>query len=210
MSNPRIFCIGCNYSEHNREMNSPKPDELVIFMKPYTCIISEGEPIALPSHSNDIHHEVEVVVRISEGGRDIPVHKALNYIDAYSIGLDLTARDVQNRQKEKGLPWETCKAFDGSAPLGKFIPISQTNGTLVDVTNLTFRCMVDGNVRQQGCTADMIFPIPVIISQLSRIWSLNPGDLIYTGTPPGVGQLLSGQIITIESEKTGKESWRVI
>lgn len=206
MGDPRIFCIGCNYSEHNREMGNPAPEDLVVFMKPATCLVPEGNPIRLPAHSRDVHHEAEVVLKLGKGGSNIPEADATGCVAAVAMGLDLTARDVQSASRKLGHPWETSKAFDGSAPIGTFVPV--TPG--MDITSISFSCTVNGQLRQEGNSGQMLFPIPRILSLLSRIWQLREGDLVYTGTPPGVGPIRSGDRIAILSDRTAKAEWNII
>lgn len=201
----RIFCVGKNYRKHIQELNDPEPDGPVIFMKPNTCLIPPDGRIKLPTHGSRLQHEVEVVVLIGQRGKNIPESEAERHISGITLGLDLTLRDVQTGLKKQGLPWELSKAFDGSSPLGIFVPFNEVNDSL----NLSFRCVVNGEERQRGTVREMIYPVPKIISFISGVWELLPGDLIYTGTPSGVGPLQSGDAIDIESETIGRFSWQV-
>jgi len=201
----RIFCIGRNYAEHAQEMDAPKPAEPVVFMKPATSLVAEGQPLVLPKGQGSVHHEMELVVAIGKRGADIPLQAALEYVAGVTLGIDLTLRDVQSRLKQSGQPWELSKSFDGSAAIGKFIAWSAQS----DIQNIDMFCSVNGTLRQQGNTRDMLFPVAKIIAFLSRHWRLLPGDLIYTGTPAGVGPLLAGDRIEIESPQIGRFCWDV-
>ena len=202
---PRVFCIGRNYAAHIEELKSERLGAPVIFTKPWTSLVPPGTDIRMPVHGRDLQHETEVVVLIGRSGHPKDVQEAEHFIKALSLGLDLTLRDVQKRQKEKGLPWEIAKSFDQSAPVGTFIPYTQP----LDLGEILFSCHVNGELRQQGNTRDMIFPIPALVLEVGRIWSLLPGDLIYTGTPAGVGSLKPGDTITVESELIGAFSWNI-
>lgn len=202
----RVFCIGRNYAEHVKEMGAPKPSEPVMFMKPATSLVPEGEPLMLPRGQGSVHHEMELVVAIGREGRDIAREEALDYIAGVTLGIDLTLRDLQSKLKQASQPWERAKSFDGSAPIGKFTVWSGQ----MDIQNIEMRCTVNGVLRQQGNTRDMLFPVAEIIAFLSRHWRLLTGDLIFTGTPAGVGPLASGDRITLESPQIGNFSWNVI
>lgn len=183
----KIFCVGRNYSEHAKELGNAVPENPVIFSKPDTALLKDGAPFYLPDFSSDVHHEVELVIRISKMGKKIQEKFARNYFSEIGIGIDFTARDVQTKLKEKGLPWELAKAFDGSAPLGNFMPIAG-----VDLTNISFSLTNNSQLVQQGNTAQMIFSFEQIISFVSQYFTLKVGDLIYTGTPAGVGKVVIG------------------
>ncbi|HEX7401334.1 MAG TPA: fumarylacetoacetate hydrolase family protein [candidate division Zixibacteria bacterium] len=202
----RIFCIGRNYVEHVRELSNVVPTKPVVFIKPATCLVKPGEKIHFPKHGKELHHEVEIVVKVGKEGRAKNEEEALSFISAITIGLDLTLRDVQEELKKKGLPWEIAKAFDQSAPIGTFIPYDRT----LDLKNISFGCRINGIERQRGSSGKMIFSIERLLVELSRIWLLYPGDLIYTGTPSGVGPLKIGDTVEIESEKIGSFSWNII
>lgn len=201
----RVFCIGRNYAAHIEELNSERLETPTMFSKPPTSLVPPGTDIRMPAHGNNLQHEAEVVVLIGKEGAPRDLQEATGFIKALSLGLDLTLRDVQKVQKEKGLPWEIAKSFDQSAPIGAF---SLYNDTL-DLGNIPFSCHVNGELRQEGNTADMIFPIPLLVRKVSNIWRLLPGDLIYTGTPAGVGTLREGDTITLKSALLGSFSWNI-
>jgi 2-keto-4-pentenoate hydratase/2-oxohepta-3-ene-1,7-dioic acid hydratase in catechol pathway len=196
----RIFAIGRNYVEHIQELNNERPDEPVIFTKPDTALLRDNAPFYYPEFSKDIHHEVELVLKISKEGKGVEEKFASKYYDSIGIGIDFTARDLQQKAKEKGLPWDIAKGFNGSAPVsGKFIPV----GDFKDLSSIHFRLDVDGVVKQQGDTSLMLFNFDYIISYLSKFFTLKTGDLIFTGTPRGVGPIAIGNRLTayIENEK---------
>ncbi|MBE7441823.1 MAG: fumarylacetoacetate hydrolase family protein [Flavobacteriales bacterium] len=195
----KIICIGRNYVDHAKELNNPIPKEPVFFMKPDTALIQSRNPFIYPSFSNDIHHEVEIVVKINKIGKHIEERFAHKYYEEITVGVDFTARDVQQQCKEKGLPWEKAKAFDGSAPTGKFVNISEFN----DINNLIFSLQINGETKQQGNTKDMLFNINQIIAYVSQFVTLKIGDYIFTGTPAGVGAVKIGDKIEcfIEDKK---------
>lgn len=196
----RIFAIGRNYVDHIHELNNEKPDDPVVFTKPDTALLRNNAPFYLPSFSNDVHHEVEVVVKIGKEGKNIEEKFARKYIDSIGLGIDFTARDLQQKAKEKGLPWDIAKGFNGSAPISEtFIPLAQ----VPDLQNIQFKLEVDGKLKQQGNTSLMIFSVDYIISYLSRFFTLKTGDLIFTGTPKGVGPVTIGNRLTayLEDEK---------
>jgi len=205
-SHTRVFCIGRNYVEHVRELSNIVPTKPVVFIKPASCLVEPGEKIHFPKHGSELHHEVEIVVRVGRQGRAKTEEEALSFIDSITVGLDLTLRDVQGELKQKGLPWEAAKAFDQSAPIGGFISY---DGSL-DLKDISFGCKVNGIERQRGNTGRMIFSIPKLLVELSKIWLLRPGDLIYTGTPSGVGPLKIGDRIEVESDPIGSFSWNII
>lgn len=202
----RIFCIGRNYAEHVKEMGAPRPAEPVMFMKPATSLVREGEPLVLPKDQGSVHHEMEVVVAIGREGRELLREQALDHVAGVTLGIDLTLRDLQAKLKQAGQPWERAKSFEGSAPIGTFIPWPAK----FDIQGVEMRCSVNGALRQQGNTRDMLFPVAEIIAFLSRHWRLRPGDLIFTGTPAGVGPLVAGDRITVESLQIGGFSWNVV
>ncbi|MBN2384454.1 fumarylacetoacetate hydrolase family protein [bacterium] len=202
----RIFCIGRNYVEHIRELDHDVPQQPVIFMKPPTCLVAPGQKICRPRHGNELHYESEIVVLLGAHGRPDSEDEAGSFIAGLTIGLDLTLRDVQNELKKKGLPWERAKAFDFSAPVGLFRPFDHT----IDLENISFSCTVNDLVRQRGNSNLMIFSIKRLIVELGTVWDLLPGDLVYTGTPAGVGPLASGDRVTIQSEQLGSYSWEII
>jgi 2-keto-4-pentenoate hydratase/2-oxohepta-3-ene-1,7-dioic acid hydratase in catechol pathway len=188
-----LFCIGRNYTEHAKELGNPVPVEPVVFLKPVSAVCFSGRSIVIPAQSNDVHHEVEIVVALSSGGKDIPESRALECVAGYGIGIDVTARDVQEKAKQKGLPWSVAKGFDTFAALSDFVPKSEIS----DPSRLSFELEINGAVRQKGRCVDMIFSIPAVISYLSSVFTLGRGDLIYTGTPAGVGRLRGGDALTV-------------
>ena len=181
----KIICIGLNYKRHALEMGRPFPEEPVVFMKPDSALLKNNKPFFLPDFSSEIHYETEIVVKISKLGKSIAPKFAPRYYDELTLGIDITARDLQTNLSKARLPWEISKCFDGAAPVGTFIPVS----TFADINNLNFRLEINGSVVQQSNTADMIFNINEIISYVSRFFTLKTGDLIFTGTPAGVGPL---------------------
>jgi fumarylpyruvate hydrolase len=186
----RIYCIGRNYAEHAKEMGSEPTSRAnpVFFMKPADAIVPEGGDIPYPSATRELHHEVEMVAALSKGGRDIDAGQALDCVFGYGVGLDLTRRDLQAAMKAKGLPWDVAKGFDASAPVSALSSARETGHP--DHARLTLT--VNGELRQDTDIADMIFPVAEVIAELSRLFELKPGDLIFTGTPAGVGPLLHG------------------
>lgn len=201
----RIFCIGRNYTAHAAELGNEVPDEPVVFMKPESALVSEAQAIHFPAHGNDLHHEAEIVVRIGRDVSNIQQDDAASCISHIGIGLDLTLRDIQTELKSKGMPWEKAKAFDESSPLGEMIAYEGQ-----DLASLDIGCRVNGELRQEGNTSMMLFPIVEIISYLSGIWKLREGDLIYTGTPKGVGPLQRGDVIEVFSNQLGSSEWQII
>jgi len=181
----KIICIGLNYRKHALELGRPMPAEPVVFLKPDSSILKNNKPFFLPGFSTMIQYEAEVVLKINKLGKGIPVKYAHRYYDELTVGIDITARDIQNRNSAAGLPWELSKSFDGAAPLGRFIPLS----ILEDADSIDFRLEINGKVVQQGNTSDIVFSFNEIVSYVSRFFTLKTGDLIFTGTPPGVGPL---------------------
>ena len=179
----KIICIGRNYIEHANELNNPVPEKPVFFMKPETALLQKNNPFFYPEFSNDVHYETELVIKINRNGKHIEEKFAKRYYSEIGVGIDFTARDVQSECKKKGLPWEIAKAFDQAAPVGKFIPLSN----LPNPDNIQFSLKINGETRQQGSSADMIFSFDAIIAYVSKFVSLKTGDLIFTGTPKGVG-----------------------
>ena len=181
----KIICIGLNYRKHAMEMGRQLPEEPVVFLKPDSSILKNNKPFFLPGFSSLIQYEVEIVIKISKLGKGISAKYAHRYFDELTLGIDITARDIQNRHSAAGLPWELSKCFDGAAPLGKFVPVSSIN----DLKNIEFRLEINNKVVQKGNTSDMIFGLNEIIEYVSRFFTLKTGDLIFTGTPSGVGPL---------------------
>jgi len=184
----KIICIGRNYAEHAKEMNTEIPSEPVFFLKPDTSLIKDNGPFYYPGFSKEIHHEVELVLKINKPGKNIQTQFANKYFDEIGIGIDFTARDIQAECKKKGLPWEKAKAFDGAAPLGKFINKKE----IIDQKNINFHLAVNGKSVQTGNTKDLLFSFDNIIAYVSGFFTLKTGDLIYTGTPEGVGPVAIG------------------
>lgn len=188
----KIICIGRNYINHAKELNNPVPEKPVFFIKPETALLKKNQPFFYPEFTKDLHHEVELVVRINKIGKHIQEKFAYKHYDEIGLGIDFTARDLQTQQKKKGLPWEIAKAFDHSAPVGSFIPKSE----LGDLQNLNISLKKNEELVQIGSTADMIFSIDKIIAYVSQFVSLKIGDLIFTGTPEGVGPVQIGDRLT--------------
>lgn len=179
----KIICIGRNYAAHAKELKNDVPEKPVFFMKPDSALVTGNKPFFYPDFSNDVHHEIEVVIRIEKLGRSIEEKYARRYFSEIALGVDFTARDLQSEMKKKGLPWEIAKGFDYSAPVSEFIPVKRYN----DINNITFRLDINGSTVQEGSTARMIFSFERIIAYVSRFITLKTGDLIFTGTPAGVG-----------------------
>lgn len=187
----KIIAVGMNYALHNRELgHTAENREPVIFLKPDSALLRDGKPFFLPDFSEDMQYEAEVVVRICRLGKHIAPRFARRYYDAVTVGIDFTARDLQRRFREAGNPWELCKGFDNSAVIGDFVPLEQAGG---NVQQLDFRLEIDGQEVQHGHTADMLFGVDDIIAYVSRFMTLKIGDLLFTGTPAGVGRVSIGQ-----------------
>ena len=187
----KIIAVGMNYALHNQELGHvAHSTEPVIFMKPDSALLRDGKPFFLPDFSDDVQYETEVVVRICRLSKHIAQRFASRYYDTVTVGIDFTARDLQNRFRAGGLPWELSKGFDNSAAIGRFIPLEQLGG---NVQQLDFRLDIDGREVQRGCTADMLFRVDDILSYVSRFRTLKMGDLLFTGTPAGVGPVAVGQ-----------------
>lgn len=186
-----IFCIGRNYELHAREMGHKSPSKPMIFLKPLSSICYDGANIEIPKESNNVHHEVELLIAIGKGGKDILKEDALHHIAGYGIGIDFTARDLQAQAKEKGHPWSVAKGFDGFAPISSFVQFQNQN----ELDELSVELKVNGITRQKGITSDMIFDIPTLVSYLSTIFTLSEGDIIFTGTPMGVSAVQPGDVV---------------
>lgn len=195
----KIICIGRNYAKHIEELQNEKPAEPIIFLKPDTAILPKNFPFFIPEFSSDIHHEVEILVKINRVGKHIDPKFAHKYYDEIGLGIDFTARDVQARLKEKGLPWEKSKAFDGSAVIGDFLPKSQFNS----LENITFELTSNGKQVQIGNTSHMLWKIDELISYVSQYFTLKIGDIIFTGTPEGVDRVNPEDVLEgfIEGQK---------
>ena len=187
----KVLCIGRNYARHAAEMKAAVPSVPVVFLKPSTALVRPPGAIVLPDQSQNVHHEVELVAMIGHGGRDIATSDAIGHVAGYAVGLDMTARDIQSEAKKKGQPWSVAKGFDTFAPLGSFVSARE----IENVQNLTLRLDVNGESRQLGHTADMIFDVATLVAWCSRVFTLEPGDLLFTGTPEGVGPVASGDAL---------------
>lgn len=194
----KILAIGRNYAAHIEELNNERPDEPVVFMKPDTALLKNNEPFYYPDFSDDIHFEVEILLKIAKEGKYIQEKFAHKYYEEIGIGIDFTARDLQSKAKEKGLPWLLAKGFNGSAPISGFLPKDQFK-----LDKLNFSLEVDGAVRQKGNTELMLFGFDYLVSYLSRYITLKKGDIIFTGTPKGVGPISKGNVLSafIEDQK---------
>lgn len=199
----KFICIGRNYSEHAKELNNAVPTEPVIFFKPETALLIGKQPFFYPEFSKDIHFECEIVVKINRLGKNIQKEFAHRYYDEIGLGIDFTARDLQNELKSKGLPWEKAKGFDGSAVLGKFVP----KNSLSNPDNIEFEMYRNGEQVQHGFSKDMIFDIDSIIEYVSKFVTLKIGDIIFTGTPAGVGPIAIGD--QLEGKLEGKSNFKV-
>lgn len=193
----KFICIGRNYRDHALELNNQVPSEPVIFMKPDTALLRGNSPFYIPQFSNEVHHEVEILVRICKVGRSIEERFAHRYYDEIGIGIDFTARDLQDELKKKGLPWEKAKAFDSSAYVSEFFPKSK----YCDLAKLNFGLKINGETKQSGNTSEMIFTIDQIISYVSRFFTLKIGDIIFTGTPAGVGRVNANDVLELFIEE---------
>lgn len=184
----KVIAIGRNYAAHAKELNNSLPSSPVIFLKPDTAVLKDNKPFYLPDFSSDIHYELEVVLKVCKEGKHIAEKFASSYFDEVGLGIDFTARDIQNIHKEKGLPWELAKAFDNSAAISHFIPKDK----IEDLNNLQFELKINGETRQNGNTKNILFSFEKIIAFVSQYITLKKGDLIFTGTPEGVGQVHQG------------------
>lgn len=201
----KIICIGRNYSEHAKELGNAVPTDPVFFCKPDSAILPRSNPLYIPEWTNDLHYEVELIVKIDRLGKNIEEEFAPRYYSSIGLGIDFTARDVQEEQKKKGLPWEKAKAFDGSAVVSKdFIALED----LADRTNIRFSLKKNGEVVQSGQSSDMIFSFDQVIAHVSKYMTLKIGDLIYTGTPSGVGPVQIGDVL--EGFLEEKKMFRVV
>ena len=196
----KIVCLARNYAEHARELGNETPAAPVLFMKPATSVISDGDTVRIPAYSQECHYEVELAVLIGTTARNVMVTHAMEHVTGYAVAIDMTLRDVQNGLKAKGLPWEIAKGFDTACPLSDFVPAS----AVADPHNLRLRLSVNGEKCQDGCSSDMINRVPQIISHISTIFTLEPGDVILTGTPAGVGRVVAGDVMEAEIEGVGR------
>jgi 2-keto-4-pentenoate hydratase/2-oxohepta-3-ene-1,7-dioic acid hydratase in catechol pathway len=193
----KIFCIGRNYADHAKELGNGIPDEPIIFMKPKSALIQGHTPFYYPEFTNDLHYEAELVIRISKNGKYIQEKHASNYYNAISVGIDFTARDIQNQLKEKGLPWEKAKSFDNSAAVGKFTDLTP----VIDKKNINFSFAKNKEIVQKANSKEMLFSIDKIVANISNYFSINIGDLIFTGTPAGTGECIVGDLLECYLEK---------
>jgi fumarylpyruvate hydrolase len=200
----RILCVGRNYTAHRIEMGSDDRDPPFFFAKPADAIVPPGRDPAYPPRTANLHHEIELVVAIGTGGKDVTVESALGHVYGYAVGVDLTRRDLQNAAKDKGYPWDASKGFDDSAPISA---IRRWSGP---APQGRIAISVNGQIKQDGKVADMIWNVAEIVSEASKLWTLAPGDLIYTGTPEGVGPLVAGDRVEGEVEGVGKLAFRVV
>ena len=196
----KIIAVGRNYADHAKELNNPVPVFPVIFMKPDTAVLKDNKPFYHPDFSSDIHYEIEVVLKVCKEGKHIAEKFAANYYDEIGLGIDFTARDIQQKHKENGLPWELAKSFDNSAAIGNFIAKSEFQ----NLYDLNFNLEINGKTVQQGNTKDLIFSFEYLIAFISRYITLKKGDLIFTGTPKGVGKVNIGDHLTAYFEKNRK------
>lgn len=199
----RILCVGRNYAAHRREMGGDDRDPPFFFAKPADAVVPPGRDPAYPPRTANLHHEIELVIAIGKAGRDVAVEDALSLVYGYAVGVDLTRRDLQNAAKDKGQPWDASKGFDDSAPISA---IRRWSGP---PPQGRIALSVNGAVRQDAVVADMIWNVPEIIAEASKLWALAPGDLIYTGTPEGVGPLVKGDAVEGEVEGVGKLAFKV-
>ena len=186
----KIICIGRNYSDHIKELSNTKPTNPVVFLKPDSAILPNKNPFFIPPFSNDIHYEVEVLIKINKVGKHIASKFACKYYDEIGLGIDFTARDIQQKCKEKGLPWEKAKAFDGSAVIGNFYDKNE-----FDLENLSFQLLKNNEIVQKGNTQSMLWKIDELISYVSQYFTLKKGDIIFTGTPAGVGKVSENDVL---------------
>jgi len=200
----RILCVGRNYAAHRREMGGDDRDPPFFFAKPADAVVASGAEIPYPGATADLHHEVELVAALGAGGADVPVEAALSLVFGYAVGVDLTRRDLQAAARAKGQPWDAAKGFDDAAPIG---PIRPWEGP---APQGRIRLAVGGQVRQDASVADMIWNVAEVIAQASRLWRLAPGDLIYTGTPEGVGPLVCGDAVAADIEGVGDLAFRIV
>jgi acylpyruvate hydrolase len=201
-----IFCLGQNYADHAKEMGSTAPSSPVIFLKPNSAVIANGEDIVIPKFSSNLHHEVELTVLIGRGGKNIPEAQAMEHVAGYGVGLDMTMRDRQLEAKKAGMPWSIAKGFDTSAPLSPFVDAER----VADPHSLEILLSVNGSVRQHSTTSNMIFRIDTVIAFLSSVFTLAEGDIIYTGTPEGVGPVLPGDVIDASIGGIGALHHRIV
>lgn len=199
----KIICIGRNYTQHIAELQNERPDAPVVFLKPDSSILLKQHPFVIPEFTNEVHHEVEVLVKINKVGKYIDQKFAPSYYNEIGLGIDFTARDIQDELKKKGLPWEKAKAFDGSAVIGEFYPKSD----FVSMENINFELQRNGAVVQKGNTSHMLWAIDALISYVSQYFTLKKGDVLFTGTPAGVAKVNPNDIL--EGYLEGKKAFRI-
>jgi 2-keto-4-pentenoate hydratase/2-oxohepta-3-ene-1,7-dioic acid hydratase in catechol pathway len=199
----KLLCIGRNYADHAEEMNRDVPNEPMVFLKPPSALIRTGDSVRLPPQSRDVHHEVELVAVVGQEGKNIAQENALDHVAAFAVGLDMTARDLQAEAKARRHPWSVAKGFDTFAPLGPLTPASE----IENPQDLTLRLSVNGETRQEASTRRLLFPVRALVAYCSQIFTLLPGDLLYTGTPSGVGPVDDGDVL--EATATGCDPLRV-
>ena len=199
----KIICIGRNYTNHIEELKNERPTEPVVFMKPDSAVLLKQHPFVIPEFSNDVHHEIEIIVKISKVGKYIETKFAHKYYEEISVGIDFTARDLQDQLKAKGLPWEKAKAFDGSAVIGEFLPKNQFNS----LENITFELKKNNETAQIGNSNLMLWKIDELISYVSQFFTLKIGDIIFTGTPEGVASVKSDDVL--EGFLEGQQLFRI-
>ena len=200
----RILCVGRNYAAHRREMGGDDRDPPFFFAKPADAIVANGGDVAYPPKTANLHHEIELVVALKAGGKEVPVDRALDLVLGYAVGVDMTRRDLQHAAREKREPWEASKGFDASAPISAIKPWTGP------APQGRIRLSVNGQARQDASVADMIWNVAEIVAGASKLWTLAPGDLIYTGTPEGVGPLVRGDAVEGEVEGVGKLAFKVV
>lgn len=184
----KIICIGENYPEHNKELNTVNPGEPVVFIKPDTAVLKNNKPFYIPDFTNELHYETELIVKINRLGKNIAAKFASRYYDEIGLGVDFTARDLQRKLRSEGKPWEICKAFDNAAVIGNFLPV----GHFENVQNISFHLDINSDTVQKGNSRNMIFPVDELIAYVSRFFTLKIGDILFTGTPAGVGKVSVG------------------
>ena len=196
----KIVCLARNYAEHAKELGNETPAAPVLFMKPASSVIADGEAVKIPAYSQECHYEVELAVLIGKQCRGVAAENAMEHVAGYGVAIDMTLRDVQNQLKAKGLPWEIAKGFDTSCPLTDFVPAA----VIIDPHALRLKLAVNGEGRQDGNSSDMIHRVPQILAYISAIFTLDPGDVILTGTPAGVGPVRAGDVMTAEIASIGR------
>ena len=196
----KIVCLARNYAEHAKELGNETPSAPVLFMKPASSVIGDGETVRIPAYSQECHYEVELALLIGKKCQAVSVDDAMEYVAGYGVAIDMTLRDVQNQLKNKGLPWDIAKGFDTSCPLSDFVAADQ----VPDPHVLKLKMSVNGETRQDGCSSDMIHRVPQMVSYISAIFTLEPGDVILTGTPAGVGQVRSGDVMDADIQSVGR------